>query len=231
VNDTQIELAVKRAIDGTFLNSWQFYGAMIALVIIGVAFTYVTSYLATRGQRFAKHVDFTNLLAELKTTTETTESIKRTVQHADWRDKEYEKTRREKLEQLFHALLETNDWLSKEAGWLFKDVPYETSRNPAFTVRMLAKLYFPEINTDEFEGAVTEQRKTILAAKPRMLQATAQGIQARQEAIDAILAPYTASTERFTNTLISIEAQAIAIMATLVRRGYGDSESDKARPA
>jgi hypothetical protein len=139
--------------------NWKFYLIQLGIVLLAVAaVNFFSAYFKGRGASLATKADFDELLSQLRATTETTESIRRTISHEDWSIREFKMLRRSKLEELMLALYDTHHWLEKKGNASLYAEPGNQSADPINRVKVIAGLYFPELNAE-----ILEFRKAYLA--------------------------------------------------------------------
>lgn len=149
MNEIQIsELA--RAISGEMiLVNWKYYVLLVLLIFLATAAgNFLSAYFRTRGTRYATKSDFEDLLRELEQTTKATESIKQAVSHQDWASRELKVLRRQKLEELLHAVYETQHWLDTEKDNALYSSEKSDVPDPLYKIGIIGGLYFPEIKLE-----------------------------------------------------------------------------------
>lgn len=154
------------------LESWEFYVIELGIVVLAVAATnFLTAYFKGRGAALATKADFEELLRQVRTTTETTESIKRTISHEDWRIREFKTLRRTKLEELMLSLYDVHHWLDKERDSCLYASPENEVADPMNRVQIIVGLYFPELESEirTFHIACLAYKSWANEAKGRLL--------------------------------------------------------------
>lgn len=128
-----------------FLN-WKFYIVVILLIIlVEIISSFVKSYFTKRGEHLATKADLKEIVHQQKIITETTESIKKEVEHGIWKKQEFSLLRRQKLEQLLTLVYEQGEWLEREARHHLFDGKENTKGEPINQIIMICNLYFPEL--------------------------------------------------------------------------------------
>ena len=213
----QIDKLIRVALEGAILDHWAYFGVLLAIVVVSTAAgAYVGAYLKSRAEAHARDVDAKRLLDQLKKTTETTESIKADIQHADWKAKESRTIRRQKLEEFFSAVLECHHWIRRYSEQLSGSGPIDVGPNPSFKVRMLGKLYFPEIDLTEFDRAFIGLRTSIHQTTERLIAARATGPEAHKAAWDHVMSTDALAFKPLSDATLMIERQSEELMKTLI---------------
>lgn len=143
-----IELATRIAdevANRAFLQNIYFWLALLACAIISFIAAYFGSYMRKKGENLATKEDFDVLLDQLQATTRTTELIKTEVSSADWSSREFKRIRREKIEVLFQAVLDVEQWRDQARAHYLFGAEMSLPVRPTDRARMLQKLYFPEL--------------------------------------------------------------------------------------
>ncbi len=125
---------------------WRFY--LIQLVLLGIAVVggnWLSGYVKMKGQNFATKEDFNTLLEQLSKTTQATEKIRKTIEHEDWREREYRVIRRDKLEELMREIGNARHWLEQKKDELLFFGNRSDSQDPFDSVRVISRLYFSDL--------------------------------------------------------------------------------------
>jgi len=218
MDSAQIELLVRRVVDGQILNNWQYYVVLFFVVVVGGAVvSFAAPYLKTRGKAYATKTDFDELLAQLQKTTETAESIRVAVAHEDWKQKELKVLRRTKLEELIFAVHDSAHWLEKRREWWWTDNDV-TEHDPSYKVMALAALYFPELKQVQTYHAVhLELSNFIVESKRKLFEANAAA-KAKQDASLASAAwklvneAYSVSYPKLLQAIKAVDAEIATLM-------------------
>lgn len=233
MDNAQVQDLARTIVDGALLGAWKYVAIYGALLFLGtLATAYFAAWASSRGKHAALEADFNKILRQLEHTTSVSESIKTSVQHAGWQNKEYNTVRRTKLEEFFVAMLECDKYISTLTEWWFKDgFAQPEGMNPSFKLRMLGKLYFPEIDLSKFQQAFIDQRKLIIDGKRLLRQAKARGVEAEFDATLAqVQATYIASSEPFHGALVALEEACAQIMQTTIEPTVADAAQKQTAP-
>ena len=172
MDQSTVATIAREIVENQFLFNWKYYLVLVVVMFLVVAATnFFSAYFKGRGSSFATKADFDELLNQLRKTTETTESIKRTISHEDWSIREFKTIRRAKLEELMVALYEAHHWLEKERGSsLFAENGNETP-DPMYRVNIIAGLYFPELKAEilVFQSAFLAYQSWLVESKGLLL--------------------------------------------------------------
>lgn len=162
----------QKIVEDQFLLNWKFYLIQLGIVLLAVAAAnFLSAYFKGRGASLATKADFDELLRQLRATTETTESIRRTISHEDWSIREFKMLRRSKLEELMLALYDAHHWLAKERNASLYAEPANETADPMNRVKVIAGLYFPELHVEilQFQTAYWAYQSWANDAKAKLL--------------------------------------------------------------
>lgn len=141
-----IRLLAEEIINNQILANWKFWAVMIGLWIIGIAISVLlVSYFKEHGKNLATKKDFKDILEQLNSITEVTETIKNHLHHELWIKRERLVIKREKLEELMSYVYDLDIWLDKEKNATFFAGAPNITPNPFHKIEMLGLLYFPEL--------------------------------------------------------------------------------------
>lgn len=139
------DLAQQVIKDGILLN-WRFYLILILIQSASALLMDIAKrYFGKRSETAATKADFEEILRQLRTSTQTTEEIKTTLAHKDWSVKEYKTLRRTKLEKLMSAVFEVDQSTNLLTSFALLDAPLEDIQPVHNKIRLISKLYFPEL--------------------------------------------------------------------------------------
>lgn len=113
------EIAESIVRDGLLLN-WRFYFLVSAIgSIAGMAGYWLAPYLKRRAETYATKADMDEVLRQVTLTTRATEEVRSAVAQADWVSREWQTTRRLKLEELMSSVYQLDQWLDlQQSKWL-----------------------------------------------------------------------------------------------------------------
>jgi hypothetical protein len=210
--DKSLEL-IRAAVTGALLDQWPFYLALVLLAIVGAALGgFLAAYFKSRGEISARTVESERLLNEVKRSTLAVESIRSAFQLADWKAKEANTIRRQKLEEFVSAVMDCHHWIRNYSF----DTPVQLNPNPSFHVRLLGLLYFPEIDLRAFDKAFIDLRASIHETQNRLNAARNAGPDAHQAAWNEAINADRKIYQPFSNATEDIERQAAALMKNLI---------------
>lgn len=132
-----------------FFQNWLLYALLLALGLLSsVAGACIAGYVQKRAETYATKADLSEILRQLRKTTEVAEEVRTSISHADWVTREWKSIRRTKLEELLEQAFATEHWLDQQRGiWLFNKED-KGLRGPADRVNQLTALYFPELRSE-----------------------------------------------------------------------------------
>jgi hypothetical protein len=131
------------------LPSYPVWGILLqVLLTITAAWmgAFLGEYFRTRGRNLATKADFDTLTQQLRTTTETVETIRSEVSQKDWAKREWINLRRVKLEALLEKMHDCDDYLEQVRTKAFEGEMLR-ERDPQPELTTIATLYFPELTT------------------------------------------------------------------------------------
>lgn len=142
------EIAAKIVQEG-LLGNWRFYAILLSLLVIGTVINaFLIRYVGKRADIYATKSDLSEVLRQLKATTELTEQVRIAVSHADWVAREWKTVRREKLEELLESTISLIQWLDHQRSVWISQSEQKNPAPPADRVAMLTALYFPELENE-----------------------------------------------------------------------------------
>lgn len=168
MNETQISELARAISEEMILVNWKYYVLLVLLVFLATAAgNFLSAFFRTRGTRYATKSDFEDLLRELEQTTKATESIKQAVSHQDWASRELKVLRRQKLEELLHAVYETQHWLDTEKDNALYSFEKSDAPDPLYKIGIIGGLYFPEIKLEvlAFQQAALRYKEWTVKSK------------------------------------------------------------------
>jgi hypothetical protein len=118
----------------------------VLMLVAAALGTFFVEYFKTRGKHLATKADFDEVLSQLRTNTETVETIKSEVSQKDWAKREWTNLRRTKLEELLDQMHECEayaDGRRKQA--LENKMTEDADQDPVQRLQSLGTLYFPEL--------------------------------------------------------------------------------------
>lgn len=132
-----------------FLYNWKFYViACILFFIFGVAGNLTASYFKKRGETLATKADMSEILGQISATTRAAEEVRLAISHEDWVTREWRTIRRLKLEELLSAAYSLNKWLTIQRNTWLNSESIEMEGAPMDRIKLISKLYFPEIDLE-----------------------------------------------------------------------------------
>lgn len=170
--DKKFAQELAAAIDAELLfSNWRFYALTLALLLVSKAVdVYIAHYWAKRAEVKAAGADLSEVVRQLRATTNATEAVRTEILKADWLDKEWRSIRRLKLEEL---LVSANGMLAS-LGIQSIDEPDVAKNEDSERMKMLCALYFPELR-DEVTHIYTMyklNRIHFLESKTALMEAT-----------------------------------------------------------
>lgn len=200
-------------------ENWPTYLFMILLASIACYVgAYLGGYAKRKGENFATKADFSELLSQLKITTQTTEEVKQKLSHEDWATREFKTLKRLKLEELIQAVHETEDWLRVYQNHILFSGDAPSASSPHAKVERITVLYFPELDS-QMAAYNQKYRQMIIDVVNTQQQILANGL-TTQAAIDTRQGFINAWGSKYSDRLSdisAIETSAKDIMDDLIR--------------
>ncbi|SDY33615.1 hypothetical protein SAMN04487939_101896 [Lysobacter sp. yr284] len=103
------------------------------------------AYAKRKGENLATKEDFTQLLDQVKLTTQATEQIRTNLGHQDWSAREWKSIRQRKLEEMLAEAGAVEAFLDHHRGQLTTQQFHRVPIMPLDKFEVLAALYFPEL--------------------------------------------------------------------------------------
>lgn len=157
MTDSILREIAEKVAQEAILQNWKLYALLIGLTLISiVANAFITKYFEKRGESYATKSDLTEILRQLKQTTEVTEQVRAAISHADWLSREWKVLRRTKLEELVQSAISLEQWLNQQRSvWFFGSEEKDPSP-PTGHVSMITTLYFPELEQESAALAASQ---------------------------------------------------------------------------
>lgn len=223
---SQAEQLSELIITGLIQQSWKLQILTLVLMLVaGAIGSWVASYFRARGERYATKADFKELLSELETMTNATESIKSNLEHETWAAKEEKLIKRQKLEELVTAMHETSLWLNAERSFQIFDGEKNDLPKTTHKVNIMGKLYFPELEAElnAYTKAISDYEIWIISKS-----AATRKAKITENKDDLIGAMKTASDEfkevylPVIKAINALEGRAEIIMRKVIQTSKGD---------
>ena len=214
--DLAREIAEAIVRDQLLLN-WRFYALVCALTLIAsAAGNWLGSYIKKRGETFATKADMQEILKQLHDTTRVTEEVRSAVSHADWVAREWRTTRRLKLEELLSTAYSIDRWLdSQKSKWVVHDMAVESDSAPMDRLKIIAALYFPELQAETTDVWFAHQTVNMLIlefAGPLNAAIEAKDGNAYHVAFNEFLARHNPLYENTRAAISALESKASKLM-------------------
>ncbi len=150
MDESVVREVAHQVVSSEILLNWRIYAVLILVHgVVAYAASFLTKYAAKRGEAFATKADFDQILLQLKKSTETAESIKTTLAHKDWTEKEYKLLRRVKLEDLLTAVHLAQKWQNNMSSRALIMRGSDAESPPdIYRLKLLCVLYFPEFHAE-----------------------------------------------------------------------------------
>lgn len=139
------EVLARAIAEKQFIPEWHFYVLQLLIAVVAGAIGALGSaYLKRRGETLATKADLDELLKQLRETTRVAEEVKASVQAQYDETFGVRTTRRDRLEQMAHAVFELEQCLREiyKGAWQGK---YDPVTPPESKIRVLQALYFPDL--------------------------------------------------------------------------------------
>ena len=150
MDESVVREVAHQVVSSEILLNWRIY-AVLALVqgVVVYAASFLTKYAEKRGEAFATKADFEQILLQLQKSTEAAESIKTTLAHKDWTEKEYKLLRRIKLEELLTTVHLAQKWQNNMSSRALVMRGTDAESPPdIYRLKLLCVLYFPEFQAE-----------------------------------------------------------------------------------
>lgn len=145
------ELALE-ILNESIIENWYFYLLFFFISVIG---SYLGALLkgtgAEKGKYLAIESSLQTIEKQVAITTQTSESIKTTIEHDFWRKKELEVIKREKLEQYFLHISALNNSLNNEMLDRLFNAKVDYDPLCFDKANMIQSLYLPELQKEHLE--------------------------------------------------------------------------------
>jgi hypothetical protein len=135
----------------TIFSNWQLYALMIALAAVGAAAgAGIVGFFKKKAEQAAIAADFGKILAQLKQTTDATESVKLNLQYLTARSQKLEQLKSEKLERYLECIYMAVEYLNqvKDHHYFGGGVQEKLGLDPFTTASMLQSMYLSELDAE-----------------------------------------------------------------------------------
>ena len=146
---SEIALLAQKISEGLIWPQWQIYliGAGLFVVVV-VVNERLKAFANKSGEIDALVSKFDVLTDQLKANTETVETVKRDINHADWAVREWKTIRRLKLEELMRNISNYMEWQSAYCSEYVWGREKPAGESPMAQIDLLATLYFTELTNE-----------------------------------------------------------------------------------
>jgi len=218
----------EQVVNQQILLNWKFYGLVLLLSAAGYLLAqWLSGYAKKRGETAATKADFEQLLDQQKALTASTEAIRSAVSADALKAAEYRGLRREKLEQLLLACLETRDWPNELSNERVYSDPPPVGKNLQDKVYTIAKLYFRELRSEvsAFDTACDAYQLCLNGIKKKLLQARLDNIELGEAAVfvaqhsirDAASGESLPHCKNLYRAMLALREHAAALISEIIR--------------
>jgi hypothetical protein len=152
MKEEHIDKIIEALMNATFLDDWYFYVLLFSVSLIGAWLgSYIKSSVAEKAKYKAIEANLEIIKKQVSETTKTSEQIKTAIEHGNWRKKELEILKRQKLEQYYAHVALISESLGNEMVCAFynQDINYDSQNfNKA---DLIQSLYLPELLEEHIE--------------------------------------------------------------------------------
>lgn len=207
---------VEAIIRDQLVYNWRFYTLICGLSFVaGAAGQFITSYLKRRGETLATKTDMQEILRQLSETTRVAEEVRSSVSQADWAAREWRTIRRLKLEELLSSAYSLDHWLDLQRSKWVHNETVTADDAPLDRVKLLAALYFPELQTEALAVWLAHQNAYMLileAGGQTMASRNTLDVAAHQEALSKFREGWKPLYESARHAISQLEDRASKLM-------------------
>ncbi len=155
MTDVQVQQVVKSLLDATFLDDWYFYVILFSVSLLGgLIGAYIKSYGSEKAKYAAIESSLNTIKKQVQATTETSENIKIALDHDNWRKKELELNKRNKIEEYYTLVLIIHETLQDEMMHIYyKDEP-KFDHQTYNKATVIQALHLPELQMEHLALAL-----------------------------------------------------------------------------
>lgn len=149
MTDEQIQKIIDALLNATFLDDWYFYVILFSVSLLGgLVGAYLKSYGAEKAKYTAIESSLETIEKQIKLTTKTSETIKTTLDHENWRKKELEVLKRQKIEEYFSLVLIIHESLQDEMMHIYYKNEPKFDHQTYNKATVIQALHLPEIEKE-----------------------------------------------------------------------------------
>lgn len=149
-----------------YQSNWLLWLIQIVLVAVSAGIgAYLSEYLKTKGKNLATREDFESLKAQLRENTELVENIKAEVGQKDWAAREWQHTRRIKLEELLVKMHDCDAFADRYRSTAMEGNTDNNDRDPVGEMESLGVIYFPELKNEINEYTLAHRQHKFAGAQ------------------------------------------------------------------
>ncbi|MBL4799090.1 MAG: hypothetical protein JKY50_21295 [Oleispira sp.] len=146
MTDAQVQQVIDALLNATFLDDWYLYAIMFSVSLLGAWLgAYLKSYSSEKAKYAAIESSLDTIKKKVEATTKASENIKIAMDHDNWRKKELEMLKRQKLEDYYILILSISECLNNERDSVFFGNDDAFDQNTFFQAELIQSLYLPEI--------------------------------------------------------------------------------------
>lgn len=140
--DATTEAFVTEIVSRRIAENWLYWCLFLAASFLA---SFAGAYIKRRAENLATRDDFEELKRQLAQNTRVTEEIKSEIGYADWKSRELDVLKRQKLEFLMEAIAHSYDVLAVQVRKNCTGEIQDLEQVKLGRVEMLVSLYFPEL--------------------------------------------------------------------------------------
>ncbi|MFC4480791.1 hypothetical protein [Cupriavidus campinensis] len=140
--DATTQAFVTAVVARTIVENWVYWMLMFSVSFLAV---FLGGYVRKRAENLATRDDFEELKRQVRETTKLTEEVKREIGHAEWKLREVNAIKREKLEELVRHLATLDTSLRRYVKKVAAGKDADVDSEGLDILKAMVSLYFPEM--------------------------------------------------------------------------------------
>lgn len=201
MTQTQVQKIISALQNESLLDNWQAYGIIFAVSLIGAWLgAFIKSYSSEKGKYSAIEDSLETIQKQIKVTTETSEKIKTALDHDNWRKKELETLKRNKIEEYYSHILHLHDSLQDKMESIFFNKENEQDPMIFDKASLIQALYLPELESEHNKLSLIVSEFNIWVSEVRIeLAKEMKRTGVRPQVNDEQVEPHNILTSRYLN--------------------------------
>ena len=218
MTETLLRELVEQIFREQLLLNWRFYALLVAVSLVAAfSSAFLVAYVRKRAETYATKADLSELIEQLRVTTDAAEQVKAAIAHADWSNREWKTLRRIKLEEIFSAAYDVRHWLDQDMDARFFNGNKPSEKSPIWRLELISRLYFPELTSETQKLGLVHYQYTqwMINIQSNLLQC-GNDLVKRQAVFDGMKADLKGHHQALLDAISGMEKKVPVVMKEIV---------------